>query len=262
MKKFLATLFVILVLSGTVFFFGWAQAGVPPDAYGVIRSRTHGVDPELIRPGEFRWLWYRLIPGNTKTTAFRLNTVRHDFSAKNMLPSARIYSDFHGAEGNFSWEINAAFSFNIHREALVSLVTSRNITTQEELSLLERDFADQIEAFIIRTIILEGGDESRIEELLVDGRSAELEAEIAQRFPAIANFSLRVRAVNIPDFALYRQFRSLYEYFLARQGEFLSEILPERARDRVEFMHRLDELSRYGALFTRYPILLDFLALE
>jgi len=47
MKKFLAGLIVLVVLGGVVFFFGWVQLAVPPGSYGVLRSKTHGVDPQV-----------------------------------------------------------------------------------------------------------------------------------------------------------------------------------------------------------------------
>jgi hypothetical protein len=255
MKKFLAFLFVLIVLAALGFFFGWAQTGVPPDAYGIIRSKTHGIDTRLIKPGEFRWVWYKLIPTNTQTAVFRLNPVNHEFSAKSTLPSGETYSAFAGIGGGFSWEINAVFSFCLRPEALVPLLVDHNIGTQEELIRYENDMAGQIEVFIPRHLDL-------IAALLEDGESSPLEDEIQKQFPFITDFSIQVKSAAIPDFARYRQAKELYEDFIAIQKEYLSGNLQDKAKNRIESYRRFDDLEQYGVLLTKYPILLEYLKLE
>jgi len=268
MKKFFIALIIILALAGTAFFFGWAQTGVPPDSLGVVRSKTHGIDPRPVKPGEFRWLWYKLIPANAKTVVFRLNTVYHDFTAKNSLPSGQFYSVFSGIDGNFSWEIGAVFSYNLRQEALVPLVAVHNIGTQEELAAFEKDLSGQIEGFIIRH--LAGGPEFTgqietlflIEGLLQKGESSELNNEIYRKFPDITNFSLRVKSSGIPDFSLYRQLKGLYDDYVAGQKEYISENLGEKSKKNMESLLYFDELERYGVLLTKYPVLLEYMALS
>ena len=255
MKKFIITLFVLLILGGLGLFFGWASSGVPPDAYGLIYSKTHGLDTRLVKPGEFRWVWYKLIPTNTTTAVFRLNPVTHEFSTRDTLPSGRVYAAFAGLEEDFSWELRATFSFNLKPEALIPLVTSFNIVSQEELTLHENDIAEQIEAFILRHM-------DAIEELLKDGESPQLEREIQGQFPLVTNISIRVKSARFPDFELYRQTQGLYEDYIALQRDIISGELREKARGRIESYHRFDELERYGALLTKYPLLLDYLTLE
>jgi hypothetical protein len=262
MKKFFTTFFVLVVLAALGLFFGWAQLGVPPDSYGLIRSKSHGIDTSLVKPGEFRWVWYKLIPTNVTTAVFRLNTVNYEFSAHNTLPSGKVYAAFAGIDEGFSWEIRAVFSFSLRSEALIPLVTAHNIGTQEELDRYQNDLAGQIEAFILRRI--NGDDEfsHHIEALLKEGESPELEREIQEQFPLIAHFSIRIKSAQFPDFALYRQTKGLYENYIAFQKDYLSGGLQEKAQIRVESFRRFDELEQYGALLTKYPILLEYLTLE
>jgi len=255
MKKFLGTFLILAILAALGLFFGWAQQGVPPDAYGLIRSKTHGLDARLVKPGEFRWVWYKLIPTNTATAVFRLNPVSYEFSARGTLPSGRIYAAFAGMEDDFSWELRAAFSFSLRPEALVPLVTGRNIGDQDELARYERDLAADIEAFILRRM-------NALEGLLKDGENPELEREVAGQFPLIENFSLRVKSAQFPNYDLYRQAKGLYEQYIALQRDMMSDELREKARSRIESYRRFDELEQYGALLTKYPVLLDYLALE
>jgi hypothetical protein len=255
MKKFFITLLVLIIGAALVLFFGWAQLGVPPDSYGLIRSKTHGLDARLVKPGEFRWVWYKLIPTNVTTTVFRLNPLAHAFSANNTLPSGGTYAAFAGIGGDFSWEIRATFSFSLRPEAIIPLVTMENIGTQEELDHYETAIAGQIETFILRRVDL-------LENLLKDGESPELERAIQEQFPAIGHFSLTIQSARLPDFALYRQTKDLYEQYNVLQKEFLYDDLRGKAKSRVESFRRFDELEQYGALLTKYPILLEYLALE
>ena len=262
MKKFFATLLVILVLAAAAFFFGWANVGVPPDAYGVIRSKTHGVDPLPVKPGEFRWVWYRLIPTNVKTTVFRLNTVYREFTATQSLPSAKVFSAFYRIDGDFSWKINAVFSFSLRPESLIPLIAAHNINTQEELAVHERDIAGQIEVFIMRSIYFDREFEGQVEELIKNGESLQLTGKILNQFPYVKNFSFQVKSADIPDFALYRQIKSLYDDYVVAQKDYISGNMGEKAEDRVESYYRFEELEQYGALLTKYPVLLEYLALE
>jgi len=255
MKKFLATLLFLVILAGLGLFFGWAQQGVPPDAYGLIRSKTHGLDTRLVKPGEFRWVWYKLIPTNAVTAVFRLNPVEHDFSSRDTLPSGRVYAAFAGIDDDFSWELRGSFAFTLRPEALATLVSAHNIGDQDELARYEQTAAAEVETFILRRI-------DALESLLLDGESPELEREVLEQFPLIEHFSLRVKSARFPNFDLYRQARGLYEEYITLQKDMMSGELREKARSRIESYRRFDELEQYGALLTKYPILLDYLALE
>ena len=262
MKKFLATVIVLLILAGLGFFFGWAQLGVPPDAYGLIRSKSHGMDTSLVRPGEFRWVWYKLIPTNVQTAVFRLSPVSREISARGSLPAADAYTAFAGIQGDFSWQLGASLSFSLSPDALIPLVTAHNIGTQEELSRHEADIAAQIEAFILNRMNYSEEFAMQLEAMLKNSANLELEREILGRFPQISNFSLVVKSARLPDFALYKVAKGLYEEFIAKQREFIASELSNKALNRVETYNRFEELERYGVLLTKYPILIDFLALE
>jgi len=265
MKKFFATLFVLIVLAGLGLFFGWAQRGVPPDAYGVLRSRSHGMDPDLIVPGEFRWVWYKLIPTNAQTSVFRIRPVQRQFHERGELPSGRIYSAFLGThlgiDGNFSWEISGSMSFRLRSEALIPLVETRNIGTQEELESYQDELVGEMKAVILRWF--GSSDFARqTDTLLQVGEIPALTREIEGRFPNIVDFSLRISSATLPDFVLYEQARAAHGEFVAMRREYISGRLPDMARDRLETFTRIEELELYGELLTRFPILLEYLVIE
>jgi hypothetical protein len=260
MKKFLWTLFILIILCGTAFFFGWAQIAVPPGSYGVIRSKTHGIDQKIIKEGEFRWIWYKLIPTNAKINVFSINRTEHSFTYQNTLPSAGALAAFAGIQTDFSYEVKGAVSFSLRPDALTGIISAKNITSQADLSAYESSLAGEIEAFILRRLDFYGENTENFEKFTDGG--GELSADILQHFPSIENVSCRLDAVKIPDFALYRSIRSLYEDFLAHQKEYLSADLNKKAEIRIDSKIHFDELERYGELLTKYPILLQYLTLE
>jgi hypothetical protein len=106
------------------------------------------------------------------------------------------------------------------------------------------------------------GTAGDFEDMLRTGSSPELENAIKERFPYIENISCLIRTAVFPDFALYRQVRGIYEDFLFRQREYLSGGLLEKAEARLDTRLRFDELAQYGELLTKYPVLIQYLALE
>ena len=262
MKKLLFTIIILLALGGTGFFFGWVQFSVPPGSYGVINSKTHGVDPELVRSGEFLWLWYKLIPTNVKIAVFHPEPVKHHMNFSSSLPSGGIYADFAGLKEDFSWDIDAVISFSIDPDRLVQVASEHYLTGQQELDSYLQDIAQNISVMILSTLSSAETDPSRLEKILSGSHDAQMEREITNRFPEINGFLFTIQSANFPDFVLYRQIRSLYEEYISKQREYVSSSFGRNAESHIESRLRFDELERYGELLTKYPVLLQYLTLE
>ena len=262
MKKFFFTFFILLILGGAGFFFGWAQFTVPPGLYGVINSKTHGVDPLPVRSGEFRWLWYKLIPTNVKIAVFHLNPEKYTINFNSSLPSGDSYAAFAGLGSDFSWELQAIMSFSIKPDMLVPLARQYNFTGQEDLDAYKQSAAYNIENFILHTFATAETDNFRLEEFLAGNPDEELEREIYRRHPEIQDFTFIVQSARFPDFVLYRQVRLLYEEFLIKQREIVAGAFGRRAESHISTQLHLEELERYGELLTRYPVLLEYLTLN
>ncbi|MDR2619318.1 MAG: hypothetical protein LBC62_10650 [Treponema sp.] len=262
MKKFFAVLLILLILGGAVFFLGWAQFKVPPGAYGVMRSKTHGTDPRVLKEGEFRWVWYKLIPTNMEITAYTLEQVSRRLETSGELPSGSVYADLAGFKTDFTWNISGEFSFRLKSEALPRLAEEYHLKDQDGLDALEEDKAGKIESFILQRLKTYGKDEAKMETILLSGSPEGLNREIEEAFPDIENFNCLVRAARYPDYTLYRSVKGLYEDYINRQQIILRDDITREAEARVNSRLRLDELAQYGDLLTRYPVLLEYLALE
>jgi hypothetical protein len=262
MKRFFTLFFILIILGGTGFFFGWAQFSVPPGAYGVMRSKTHGVDPRIIREGEFLWVWYKLIPTNVIIEVFTLKKVSGTIESSGVLPSGNVYASLADVSADFSWKISGQFSFSIKSEALPSLVVSENIGAEEDLRIYENNLAGRIEAHILDFLVSYTRDSGNMEALLVSGSVPGLTESVNKAFPETEGFSCLIRNTRYPDYVLYRSLRSLYENYLKERELSFRNVFPEEAESLTLSRQKLDELSRYGELLTRYPVLLQYLALE
>jgi hypothetical protein len=268
MRKFFITFFVLLILGGLGFFFGWAQFGVPPGSCGVMRSKTHGLDPRLIREGEFRWVWYKLIPGNVTIDAYRMGRVERRTTLRGSLPSGDTYTAFAASTGvpdirpDFSYELNLRISFSLKADSLVSLVAEKNISGQGELDAFGEELGGDIEAFVLRWFSNQDDSPEEIPALLAAGSSSRLDGEITGNFPYIEKFHCQVEGGRFPDYRLYRQLQGFYEEYLIKQRNYLNSSAEGSPEKRIDSRFRLDELARYGELLTKYPILLEYLNLE
>jgi hypothetical protein len=262
MKKFFAGLILILILGGTAFFFGWAQLTVPPGSYGVMRSKTHGVDARLIREGEFRWVWYKLIPTNVTITLFTPARVEKTMTVRGVLPQADSYKTFLGLDAVFSYELSVSLSFSLKPEALTALVSGQGLLSQEALEDCEEKLAAELGGFAEQRVRAYAEEGETLMKLLQTGSPDRFLEDLRRSYPDLENLSCAVRASAVPDFALYQSARSLYAEYLQRQRELLAAEVRESAGRRLGSQLRFDELAKYGELLTRYPILLQYLALE
>jgi len=262
MRKFLITLLFLIALGAAGFFFGWAQFSVPPGSYGVINSKTHGVDPEIVRSGEFRWVWYKLIPTNVQIAVFRIEPVKFHVDFNSSLPSGDSYASFAGLGEDFSWELKGEISFSLDPQALVSVVSQYNLTGQEDLDAHLRNVAHNIEVMILRVLSSAETDSLRLEKIMAGNSDEEMEKEVKDQFPQIRDFSFVIHSAKYPDFVLYRQVRLLYEEFLAKQREYVTSAMGRRAESHIEAQFHFNELERYGELLTKYPVLLEYLAMN
>ena len=262
MKKFLFFFLFLVILAGAVFYFGWAQFAVPPGSYGVMRSKTHGVDPVVLREGEFRWYWYRLIPTNAEISVFTPKIVTRAINSSGSLPSGDIYASIAGINADFSWVISGEYSFIIKPESLPSLCRQENIKTEDDLKALENEYSRRMETMILNRLINLSRDEGILETILVSGSMPDLNREIEAAFPDLEKISIVLKTIRCPDYDLYGQVRSIYNEYLAYQHEFLSGIAAGKAESVIGSRIKFDELEKIGEILSRYPVLLQYLAME
>jgi hypothetical protein len=258
MKKIIVALFIILILGGTAFFFGWVQFRVPPGSYGVMRSKTHGLDMAIIREGEFRWVWYAIIPTNVKITTFVPKPVEQAIQVSGSLPSGDVYASFAGLDTNFPYEYSGVLSFMVKADHLPVLMAEQGVANQEDLEAFEGRLAGEIVSYSAQRLGEYAGEGGDLAEMSMDT----LREDILREYPYIEKLSCSINTARRPDTVLYNSLRKIYGDYLA---EWEKSPEPGNSLSAARYMDvrlRLDELAKYGELLTKYPILLQYLALE
>jgi hypothetical protein len=262
MKKVLVTLVFLLLIGGAAFFLGWAQFGVPPGSWGVLRSKTHGTDPEPIREGRIRWVWYKLIPSNVTVTVFKLDNQTVPLEVSGTLPSGDVYSALAGLKADFSYRFSLSLSFRLRGESLPALAGRENLLDQEDLDRYITRLSGEMENRARTLLLSYGENEKSLEEARSAGTIRALETELQKAFPDTENISCTVKTLDFPDFILYGELRNLYRDYLAAQRDDMRGEIGLLAAETLRGRRRFEELSNYGELLTKYPLLLQYLALE
>ena len=261
MKKIISVI-ILLVSAGVVFFLGWAQFSVPVGSFGVLRSKTHGTSNELVKEGKLRWVWYKLIPKNVEITVFSIkeSTVPLDFSG--VLPSGDTYSTLAGLKTDFSYSFSGTLTYKLKAESLPALSDRENLLSQADLdayiSRLSRDIENHAKALLWTY----GENEKALKEAQETGNITGLEKALVSAYPDIEIVGCTVKTLRFPDFVLYNEVRELYRDYLTAQRTDLRNTIGQMAAENIQNRRRVDELVGYGELLTKYPILLQYLALE
>jgi hypothetical protein len=259
-KRFGIILVLLIILAGVVFFFGWVQLKTPAGSYGVIRSKLFGVDSRLIKDGEFRWVWYALVPANVKVENYTLKKEVKDFDFSGSLASGDVYAAISGVKADFSWEMSGTIVFSLKPQALVTLSEKEIIGRQEALDTFIARRGEELAYFL----------KGKIESLSPDDFAGVvgvisppiLVEALSEAYPDMDFDSVLVKTAHIPDFALYNSLKAVYDDYLAAQKNLLSGENAGSAERQMAMQLRLEELKKYGELLEKYPKLLQFLAIE
>jgi hypothetical protein len=264
MKKRL-TVFILLVCAIAVFFIGWVQFSVPVGKYGILISKTGGVNSKTIIPGAFRWQWEKLIPTNTTIITYDLTPKTYSISAEGILPSGDLYQRMLEGNPDFSWKIGISISGRVAPRYLPYLVRLFDIKDQTSLDNWVKQRVASITENAGRSIIADVmKNSSQYPDLSSNPeRIAEL---LKTKIAGLSNNEIEIlditpQNIRIPDFNLYALAAQTYtDYQTQRQALFNKTAASEADTAVAEYL-QIERFARWGELLTKYPILIDFLAL-
>ena len=264
MKKMFASLIVLALVGGAIFFAGWVQFWVPAGKYGVMVSKTGGVNTHPIEPAQFRWQWERLLPTNAKLLTFDLAPTSRVVSASGSLPSAEIYGPMLEGKPDFSWKLDFAITARIAPTALPGLVKSGTVSDQASLAKFADAQVEQIANDAAKALIADmARDLTSFRDIAND------RAELAKRVQEIAAkrgtagielIAVSVTGAKLPDFALYDLASKTYASYQERRTTLMAETTKAEARNAVADYLEIERFSALGEVLTKYPILIDYLA--
>lgn len=258
---FLVSFILLLLAAGAAFYFGWVQFELPEKTYAVLFSKTGGYDKKVLEPGKFNWKWERLLPTNSKLLKIRIENRSLNLDYEGELPSSELYSSVVPEKPDFSYRISFLASYILNYDSLPALLSKNELDSDDIES-----FYNSIDSEILK-IIKDSSTDFFNENFAIES-NAYLDLEkiihekLKNRFPFLNFRSFTIRFIHFPDLLLYGKAKEIYYQILERKKEI--EVATEQwaIESKVNMDTKLEILSTYGELLTKYPILIDYFALD
>lgn len=265
MKKALISLLLLATAAAAVFYFGWTSFAVPPGQYGVLITKTGGVHPLVIEPGRFAWNWERLLPTNSTLKVFSLSPRSVSYTSTGMLPSGTLYAGVVEGNPDFSWNVSLTMSARLDPSSLPALLRDSGISDQTALEAWQDNRMKNLADGALRAALNEavgggdtpGSDFSDPSELaLFISRQTESMSE-----GDMIGIETRIDSLSYPDTDLYRLAKNAYLAYLDEKARQFTAAAAGEAGSAAADRFTLDRYEQWGALLTKYPILIDFIDL-
>lgn len=258
-----AVISFILLIGAAValFYFGWVQFELPENTYAVLFSKTSGYDSEVLEPGHFNWKWERILPTNSKLIKFKVESRSVTLEYTGSLPSAELYSSTIPEQPDFSYNMTFLLTYRLKEDLLPSLLEEGIIENGDLESFYHiaeteylRIIKDESNSFFIENLTIDNSSYGDLETVLL--------GKINSRYSYIDVRNFVVKYVNYPDLELYSKSRDLYHQILDRRKE--TEIATEKwaIESKVNLDTKIEILTKYGELLSKYPILVEYFALD
>ena len=146
--KQILLLLVFILISGTIFFFGWIQIKLPENTYGVAFTKSSGYLDKIYEPGKFSWDYRKLIPSNFKLLKFKLSAQQLEIDEQQELPLGRIYSEYLPGSPDFSYHFKYFLTYIIKPETFPSMV-AEFLIEPDQMNLRYKSIDAEIQLFIV-----------------------------------------------------------------------------------------------------------------
>ena len=263
MKKFLISMFILIIFAGAIFFIGWGQFAVPAGSYGVMVSKTSGISQKTIVPGEFCWFWERLLPTNTSMRIFSIIPVTKTTTISGELPSADIYSPMLEGSPNFSYKFSVQTELMMKSNYLPNFVRRTDAKENEQLQEYLNQQGDLIAQEVIQYILSKSLDNANNLMLLAtDTEELKTGINSDSKFKDLEISNITVKTAQMPDTELYNIAKASYAEFQAKVKQSLAELTKNQSTITANDYLQIERFARWGKILQEYPILIDFLAVS
>lgn len=261
--KFIIFLILLILIGGTVFYFGWIQFKLDENTYGVIFTKTNGYDDNVVIPGKFIWRWEALIPTNLTLHTFKITPQTKQLSKTGSLPSGALYGSVLEENTDFSFKLNMQIDYRIKPELLPGLVEEEGLTHDDlagYYSRIEQELSNSVSVAVEAKI--SAFDSSDYEQFMLEPFRDELTEVLQEQNEAISVTNVSILELVLPDIQLYQSVRAYYLSLIETRRQTETAVLENERTWVVSEEAKLEVLKKYGALFTEYPGLIQFLALR
>ena len=262
-RRILRTFIFLLILAaaGAVFYFGFYQFQLPADSYGVIFTKYTGGGwhSDVIAPGSLRFEWEGLLPMNLSIESFTLAPIRSRVKIDGKLPSSDVYGMYLEGNPDFSYSYTFDLTYTLKPDSLYSLVSEdflRENTFDEWIADTETGLSSDALVFLRK----KADNFDYMNGISYNYRLIEddLVRELSNSHDYLNIISFTPVDIEFPDLALYAEGRRQYFESESYRNEIQHASL-EKTTDRiVEESAKLELLEKYGAIFAKYPQLIDY----
>ena len=256
MRKLIVSIIILLLLGAAGFVIGWADLFLPPGSHAVVFTKTGGWYPSVVEPGDFTWMWQRLLPTNVTSYVYQDINATLQLESAGSLPSGDLYASVLPDSANFSYALSLDVEVQLTNEAVYEATVDsllRPDTAEEYLEVLSEEMLRSAERTVTEAVGEEdaAGGAGEIAEILED--------RLARDFPEVELLQVRVREARFPDLELYRQARANYFTLVEARREALETEAADTALRAAVNQQQVESLSRIGALLAEHPSLLEYL---
>lgn len=262
MKKFLISLIILILAAGTVFVFGWVQIFVPIGKYGVLASKTSGIDPVPVTNGVFSWKWERLIPTNTELYIFTIEPQRFTTTISGELPFAAEYNNAFSTNYDFSYDYTVTLSLSVREDYLPQLVKDFSVKTDANLSELLSQQVQNISCDIVQFLITSNKTEDISIQTSLDIPEITDGIDAYGKYPFVLFNSVEVKRTKSPDLILYKSVKNSYSEYRAQTQEQILDTVVKENQTSSEDYFLFERYRNLGKLLSEYPVLIDYLAVQ
>lgn len=263
MKKFVVSVIILVVFFGVLLFIGWTQFSIPSGTTGVMISKTVGIHPAAIVPGNFTWRWERLIPTNTEIRVFSMYPRTITTTLQGSLPSSDIYSPMLEGKPDFSYSFSMTVEVQLKQSALPSFVRRTNALGQDELHSYLDSKAQEAAKDVLDFVLLQQKNSSLSSlSISYDYDAIVKHLQSLSKYSDINIDAVSIQTVKLPDIELYLLAKEAYSMYQDKVRNALASLTNDQSVQSAEDYLQIERFSRWGKVLQDYPILIDFIAVS
>lgn len=252
--RLLCIVLLFLLFAYWLFVAGVVNVSIPEGSVGVVYTSTRGYSAI---PERLVWSWKKIIPLNFKVYAFD-NSIREvPFSFSGVLPNAAAISAMpQFAKADFRYAMQGSVQYRLSVEGLLWALKNHYLKV-DGLASYYKGMDEEIEGRV--SLFL-----STYPEVWTSGENPNeaLLAELKRTFAHLEFPGVLVKEQDLPNVLAYRQGMD----FLNVDHQLKLEARKAEGQKNMQLAlqeeQRLRLLERYGAILSKYPILVTFFAVD
>lgn len=263
MKKLIISVILIVIFGGTAAYFGLVSKSIPENSIGIIFSKLSGFRDTPVVPGKLTWLPDALLPTNVTVYLVPNETYSRELSISDELPNSGTYSEYLDQQADFSWRLALNLRYKLRPEALPALFREEGLRPETYVEYIN-SAKIKIDGLLLSHFKEKFSNSENFSSTIpaIDSVISEVRSVFSQNFPNFTLLDITVSDIDFPDFDLYFRTKEHYLAILSNQTDKLVSDIQVTAEEKSTQTIKLELLKRYGELFTKYPVLVDFLAID